>query len=58
MNGRNKAAIGTSGASKKRPELPKGYREAAQAETKGNQMVLVMDGRNLRKRWVRAKDLK
>jgi hypothetical protein len=57
MSGRNKAAGGDSGASKKRPELPKGFREAAQAETKGNQMVLVMDGPHLKKRWVRAKDM-
>lgn len=54
--GRNKAAGGDSGASRKRAELPKGAREQAQLATKDNQMVLHLTGDGKR-RWVKAKDV-
>jgi hypothetical protein len=56
--GRHKTAGGDSGASKKKMELPKGAREEAQKTTQANQMMLVLSGRNMKRSWVRLKDMR
>jgi hypothetical protein len=56
VNGHHKSSSGTSGANKHRGETNKVRKEAAQAATRDNQMVLVLVGGRKRS-WVRATDL-
>lgn len=56
-SGSQKSGGGRSGSTKKRMEQPRGSKEAAQAITKANRMMLVLvDGK--RRTWVRAADMK
>lgn len=53
VNGHNKSSSNTQGVNKHRGETDKRRKEEAQAATKANQMVMVLeDGRKIR--WYRA----
>lgn len=57
-SGGHKGHHNDGGSGKKKAELPRGFREAAQSATTDNKMMLVLDGPNLKRRFVRVRDFK
>jgi hypothetical protein len=55
--GVQKSKHNDGGTPSKKKELSKAQRDAAMVATRENQMMMIMDGPHLKKRWVRVRDM-